>query len=159
MISNEQAEFLLTIPKFVVENDKKIDPLIIIQPNVWRTRYSLMGESNGDIFEFMLEIWQGVKNRLKMSLHFQEDETKIGLFRVDYWSGHSNPQTISDKVPVKFHPFVGKHFVISEHHVHYHIEGYPTLAWALPIEQDNFPYKETSNTNIPDKSRVFCSNH
>ena len=74
-------------------------------------------------------------------MHHQDDETKMGLFRVDYNSGHNNPSELTDKVPQKFHPFVGKHFSINEHHVHYHVEGYKSLAWALPIAEDSFPAK------------------
>lgn len=156
MLSNEQAEFLLMLPKFLVQNDRKLERLSLNQPAIWRGRHNLIGESDGNIFEFLWEIWQGTRNILKMNLHFQEDETKTGLFRVDYWSGHTNPPTLSDKVPAKFHPYMGKHFSVREHHVHYHVEDYPTLAWALPIGQDSFPQKETRRENIVEIVEAFA---
>lgn len=91
------------------------------------------------------------KNAIRISLHFQEDESKIGLFRVDYNSGHRNPETASDKLPQRFLPFVGKWFSNEESHVHYHVEGYKPLAWAVPIEDSEMTTKEIADTNTNEK--------
>ena len=156
MITNQQAEFLLTLPKFIVENETKLNSKPFDQPAIWDMRFLLIGESNGDAFEFLWEIWQSSKNTIKVSLHHQDEESKTGLFRVDYNSGHNNPAELTANVPAKFHPFVGKHFSINEHHVHYHVEGYKSLAWALPIANDDFPHKNMNEQNIVEIVEEFA---
>lgn len=155
MLTNQEAEFLLTIPKHIIENNVEVKSKEMIQPSIWDECLWLSGKANGELYDFRWTIWQSERNLLKMNLHHQEEELKTGLFRVDYNSGHNNPPTLSDSVPQKFHPFVGKHFSINEHHIHYHVEGYKTLAWALPIENDPFPYKEFSDQNIVDVIESF----
>ena len=156
MITNQQANLLLKLPKYIVENATKLNIKQFDQPAIWDIRFMLFGENNGDTFEFLWEIWQSPKNKIKMSLHHQEEETKTGLFRVDFNSGHNNPVELTANVPVKFHPFVGKHFSIKEHHVHYHVEGYKSLAWALPIVNDDFPYKNMTEQNIVEIVEEFA---
>lgn len=155
MITNQQAELMLSLPKYIVEGDTKLETKNFDQPVLWDSRFYVIGEHNGDVFEFLWVIWQSPKNTLKMSLHHQDEETKMGLFRVDFNSGHNNPQELTEKVPVKFHPFVGKHFSINEHHVHYHVEGYYSLAWAIPIANDDFPHKDLSGKNIVEIVEEF----
>ena len=155
MITNEQADILLSIPKYIIEKDERIDSKEIEQPTFWDITFNLEGVVNGDSFEFLWKIWQSKRNLLKMSLHHQEEVTKIGLIRVDYNSGYNNPSEITSLVPQKFHQFAGKHFSINEHHIHYHVEGYPTLVWALPIENDPFPHKDFSDQNIVDIIESF----
>ena len=157
MITNQEAEFLLLLPKYIVETDRKLETKQFDQPAIWDMRFILIGENNGDAFEFLWEIWQSPKNTIKMSLHHQDEETKTGLFRVDYNSGHINPAELTVNVPPKFHPFVGKHFSIEEHHVHYHVEGYKSLAWALPIDNDDFPHKNMNNQNMVEIVEEFAS--
>ena len=156
MITNQQADFLLSLPKYIVENDVKLTQKRFNQPSIWDMRFLLIGESNGDAFEFLWEIWQSTKNTIKMSLHYQDEETKTGLFRVDFNSGHNNPAELTAIVPAKFHPFVGKHFSINEHHVHYHVEGFKSLAWALAIENDNFPHKNMTEQNVVEIVEDFA---
>ena len=156
MITNQQANFLLRLPKYIVEDVTKLKIKQFDQPAIWDIRFMLIGENNGDTFEFLWKIWQSPKNTIKMSLHHQEEETKTGLFRVDFNSGHINPAELTANVPVKFHPFVGKYFSIKEHHVHYHVEGYKSLAWALPINNDDFPYKNMNEQNIVEIVEEFA---
>ncbi len=156
MITNQQAIFLLRLPKYIVVDATKLKIKQFDQPTIWDIRFMLIGESNGDAFEFLWEIWQSPKNTIKMSLHHQEEETKTGLLRVDFNSGHNNPTELTANVPAKFHPFVGKHFSINEHHVHYHVEGYKSLAWALPINNDDFPHKNMNEQNIVEIVEEFA---
>jgi len=155
MITNQQADFLFLLPKYIVEDDTKLITKRFNQPTIWDIRFNLIGEDDGDAYDFIWEIWQSEKNWFKMSLHHQDNETKTGLFRVDFNSGHNNPVNITDKVPSKFHPFIGKHFSINENHVHYHVEGYKSLAWALPITNDSFPLKDICDKNIVDIVEAF----
>lgn len=156
MITNQQAELLLSSPKHIVENDRKIETKKFDQPTLWDMRFLLIGEYESDVFEFLWEIWQSPKNTIKMSLHHQDNETKMGLFRVDYNSGHNNPHELTDNVPDKFHPYISKHFSINEHHVHYHVEGYTSLAWALPIADDAFIHKDMTGQNIVEIVEEFA---
>jgi len=156
MISNKLAEKLLKLPKHITHNHEKLDVITINQPTLWNFRYNLVGELENENYEFLWVVFQSKKNLLKMSLHVQENDTKIGILRIDFWSAHTNPQSLNESVPIKFHPYQGMYFALKDHHVHYHVEGYPTLAWAIPISDDTFAYKETSNKNIPEILEEFA---
>ena len=150
IISNEQSEYLIQLKKKVLQNDVALEQLTINQEFPMHLRFELISEEDDD-FSFLWEITQSSKNDIRISLHFQEDESKIGLFRVDYNSGHRNPETASDKLPQRFLPFVGKWFSNDESHVHYHVEGYKPLAWAVPIEDSEMTTKEIADTNTNEK--------
>lgn len=159
-ISNEQAEYLLKLPKKIVENDKLLGALTINQVFPFNLRYELVSEKD-DEFTFLLEIQQSKKSSIRISFHHQENDSKTGLLRVDYNSGHKNPEEINEFVPSKFHPYAGKYFLNSEHHIHYHIQGYRSLAWAIPLTVDEFDIKEIKddanfNTTFADIIKLFA---
>lgn len=143
-ITNEQAEYLLKLPKKVVQNDMLLDKLTIDQKFPFDVRYELVSEKD-DEFTFLWDIHQSKKNSIRISFHHQENDSKTGLLRVDYNSGHINPEVVTENVPEKFHPFVGKSFSINEHHIHYHVQGYKSLAWAVPLSIDEFEIKELND--------------
>jgi len=149
IISNVQADYLMQLKKKVLQNDTALDQLTINQEFPLHLRFELVSAEDDD-FSFLWEITQSAKNSIRISLHFQEDESKIGLFRVDYNSGHRNPETANGTLPQKFIPYVGKWFSNEENHVHYHVEGYKSLAWAIPIEDSEIPTKEITDndTNV-----------
>lgn len=47
-----------------------------------------------------------------------------------------------DTVPAKFRPFAGKWLDDYVGHIHYVVDGYKPLAWAIPLDMDDFPVKE-----------------
>ena len=47
-----------------------------------------------------------------------------------------------------FKPFIGKWFSNDESHVHYHVDGYRSLAWAVPIEITDVQTKVISANEI-----------
>ena len=143
-ITNEQAEYLLKLPKKVVQNDMLLDKLIINQEFPFFARYELVSEKD-DEYTFLWVIQQSKKNSIQVSFHHQENDSKTGLLRVDYNSGHTNPEIISEYVPEKFHPFAGKIISNKEHHIHYHVQGYKSLAWAIPLSEDEFKVKELND--------------
>ncbi len=149
-ISNEQADYLIHLKKKIIENDNMVDQLTINQAFPMHLRYELVSDVDKD-FSFLWEITQSAKNSIRISLHFQEDESKIGLFRVDYNSGHRNPDTALDSLPPKFEPYIGKCFSNEESHVHYHVDGYKSLAWAIPIEISEMVIKQIPNNDINSK--------
>ena len=125
-ISNEQAEYLLKLPKKIVGPDGLLESLTIDQQFPFNQRFEIISAKD-DEFTFLLEIKQSQKKSIRVSFHHQENDTKTGLLRVDYNSGHQNPEGISEFVPEKFHPYVGKSFSDKEHHIHYHVQGYKEL--------------------------------
>ena len=52
---------------------------------------------------------------------------------------------VTPNVPAKFIPYAGKS--IDGSHVHYHVEGYGTADWAIPVEFDDFPAKVLTKKN------------
>lgn len=140
-ISNEQADYLLKLPKKIVENEQLLDAITINQEFPINKRYELVSEKD-DEFTFLFVIQQNKKNSIRLSFHHQENDSKTGLLRVDYNGGHKNPENISELLPKKFHPFAGKNFSNDEHHIHYHVQGYKSLAWAIPLTADEFEIKE-----------------
>ena len=127
-----------------------MDVLIVNQEFPMNFRYELVSEDD-DEFSFLWEVTQSTKNTLKISLHFQEDESKIGLLRVDYFGTHQNPFAAKDDLPNKFKPYIGKAFSYDEPHVHYHVEGYKPLVWAVPIEISEMTIIEITETDTCSK--------
>lgn len=91
-------------------------------------------------FEFLWRISQSAKNVIKLSLHVQDEDSNIGLLRIDYNGPHQNPQNAKDNLPEKFLPYVGRWFN-NESHVHYYEDGYRPLAWAIPITDSSIETK------------------
>ncbi len=142
--TSDSAAMLLAQPKVIFVNDEKIDCITIpSNGGAFYIRYTVLSED--EEYLFLLEISQSQKNHFNMTLHFQEDETKIGLLRIDYGGRHKNPEIANNHVPNAMLPYTGKLFGFNEHHIHYHVEGYQTLAWAIPLKADCFPVKELSD--------------
>ncbi|MDR0864068.1 MAG: hypothetical protein LBO74_03935 [Candidatus Symbiothrix sp.] len=139
-ITNEQAEYLLKLPKMVIIDDKILPHLTINQKFPLRERFELISETDNE-FSFLWEIKQSAKSTFRISLHFQDNDSKIGLLRIDFNCGHTNPEGINEYLPEKFHPYVGKQLSINEHHIHYYVQGYKALAWAIPLTIDDFEIK------------------
>jgi len=145
-ITNEQADYLLNLPKKILTEKGLLSEMIINQRFPFLERLELSAEIN-DEFSFLWEIKQSSKNTLKISLHIQENDSKIGLLRIDYNGSHKNPEYINEFVPEKFHKYKGKEFINSEHHIHYYVQGYKSLAWAIPLIDDDFEIKTIKNPN------------
>jgi len=139
-ITNEQANYLLNLPKKIFKGDELLSNITINQEFPFQERFELLSKDD-DEFSFLWEIRQSAKNALKISLHVQEDDSKIGLKRIDYYGGHKNPENINEFVPEKFHQYAGKEFANCEHHIHYYVQGYKPLAWAIPLIDDDFEIK------------------
>jgi hypothetical protein len=146
-MTNEQSQYLLKLPKKIIgDNNDLLNAIAINQKFPFNKRFELISEQD-DEFTFLWEIQQGKKNTIRISLHYQENDSKTGLLRIDYNGGHTNPVTVSDSVPEKFHQYAGKVFSNDEHHIHYHVEGYKSLSWAIPLTDDEFEVKELNESN------------
>ncbi len=156
MFTNEEANHLLQLPKKILLNDQLTDTVTIRQQFPFNLRYLLGSEADNE-FLFMVEVKQSSKFSLKFDLHNQEDQTKIGLIRINYFGKHKNPEIANDKVPAVLHKYAGKWFDYDEHHIHIYVEGYRLLDWAMPLIDDPFPIKEIkNNSNIVDAFIHFC---
>lgn len=156
MFTNQQADYLVNLSKKIVENDVFKETVTFKQEFPFRKNFILASEEDNE-FIFLFEINQSSKNQLKLTLLFQEDESKIGLLRVDFNGKHKNPETVNNTLPEVFIEFAGKWFDYNEHHIHYFVEGYSPLAWAIPLTNDTFPVKDLlSNTDIIDSIKFFC---
>jgi len=134
-ITQELAVELLRLPKYIMD-EEKFTKKFFYEPQepISNDRFILMSEQNTE-YSFILEIYQSPKNQLKLTLHFQEDDAKIGLLRIDYnGSRHRNPMIVEPNLPQKFHPFAGQMLEVS--HIHYYVEGYKPLAWAIPLDAE-----------------------
>jgi hypothetical protein len=67
-ISNEQAEYLLKLPKKIVEKEVLLDNLTINQGFPINLRYELVSEQD-DEFTFLLEIQHSKKNTFRIIFH------------------------------------------------------------------------------------------
>jgi len=90
----------------------------------------------------LVNIKESEKKSLKISLHHQDNSTQNGLLRVDFNGRHFNPVDITETVPETFRPFAGQWLDDYAGHIHYVVNGYKPLAWAIPLEVDDFKVKE-----------------
>ena len=142
MITKQQADYLLNLPKHIIEDDTVLERKVYTLNIPISDRIYLVSKED-DEFSFFWELYQSPKNQIKLALHHQEADASIGLLRVDYNGRHKNPEELADSVPEIFRPFVGQW--INESHIHHFVEGYKDLAWAIPLSIDSFPVKEYSN--------------
>jgi len=146
MFTIEQATNLLKLTKKVLQNDTLQEVIAFDQSFPFSYRFILLSPDDED-FTFLYDINQSAKNQFKLTLYLLDNDTKIGLLRVDYSGQHKNPETITDRVPEIFRPYIGTFFDYHVPHIHYYVEGYKTtMDWALPLTKDNFPVKNISSS-------------
>lgn len=149
-ITQEQAEYLLALPKKITEGD---DVTINLKND--RIRLELYSPGDAD-WKFLLQIASNMKITFRINFHHLENSTKEGLLRIDFKSGqHKNPEDINSFVPEFLRPYAGAW--LNESHIHFFVEGYQNLAWALPLrEYDDFPIKRISTfPEFAKATRIF----
>lgn len=140
MFTNKEANDLIETQKHLENPDRRID----ISPN--KQRINLFARSYTE-YKFFIEINPSTKMRFKMTLHCQEENTNIALLRIDYKGTHvKNPEQVKDTVPEFLKPYAGREFK-RESHIHFYVEGYKPLAWAMPLSKYNFEIKNLENDN------------
>lgn len=135
------AEYLLGLDKYVVQNGGTVENYLLDIQYPMSLRLMLSAPDDLDQ-NLLVDIKESGKKSLKISLHHQDNSTQNGLLRVDFYSRHFNPVDILDTVPEKFRPFAGQWLDDNAGHIHYVVDGYKPLAWAIPLELDDFPIKE-----------------
>lgn len=126
MITQAQAQYLLELPKEIIKGGNSLNLLNE------RIRLTLVSPDD-DEWEFLINISNNTKKVFKISFHHQENNTYEGLLRIDYNGGHRNPETINAFVPDILKPYVSYWFE-NEAHIHFFVEGYKDLAWAMPLK-------------------------
>lgn len=121
----KRVQYLIDLPKKVVEGSTLLDQKSILLRSPFQERYPLLSEEDQD-FSFFVEVFQSSKNLLKVTFHFQEDNANYGLLRVDYGGRHKNPEVINEYVPETCRPYCGQW--LDTPHVHFAVEGYKPLA-------------------------------
>ena len=137
----ELAEYLIGLDKYVVRNGETVNTFSMdIQfPMSFRLTLSSPDDLDQNLF---VDVKESEKKSLKISLHHQDHSTQNGLLRIDYNGRHFNPVDITETVPEIFRPFAGQWLDDYKGHIHYVVDGYKPLAWAIPLELDEFPVKE-----------------
>lgn len=147
MLTQVDADKILATPKFVIDKGKPCNTfhLDLVKNKKYRI-YLTPADSIDCPKEYLLDIKISDKFRTKITLHTQENKSYFCVFRLDLnGSQHKNPDVITADVPKKFIPYAGK--LIGGSHVHYHVEGYGSANWAIPVEFDDFPAKTLTQEN------------
>ena len=153
MLTNEKAEMLLKMPKWVVGKENGRDAALLShcavslapgQPSGPLNDLPLASKDGGQGFRLVVDR----KRELKLTLHHLTSPGD-GLLRVDYGGGgHKNPPHIPPenlgKVPKRLRAHIGRRISHGVAHIHYYVEGFPNLDWALPLSEDDFPVKVIS---------------
>lgn len=100
MITTEQAKDLIDTQKYVIKDDNILSEYHIVQTFPMNEKIELAVGNGDDSMMFTWQINQGQKDSLRMSLHCQQYESNIGLFRVDYNRGHKNPSSAPNDLPI-----------------------------------------------------------
>jgi hypothetical protein len=137
----ELAEYLIGLEKYVVQNGEQVNTFLLdIQfPMSFRLALSAPDDLDQNL---LVDIKESNKKSLKISLHHQDQSTQNGLLRLDFNGRHRNPVEITSAVPEIFKPFAGQWLDNFSGHIHYVVDGYKPLAWAIPLEIDDFPVKQ-----------------
>ena len=142
----KEAQELVKLPKWVVDEDGEIvEELTIDQEFPMRRRLNLANR-DGVKREFVLDVKQSEKFGIRLNFQMMDD-MNWGLARLDYNSNHKNPDTLTEDVPEMFHSHVAELFV-GKAHLHYHVDGYPQLAWALPLDETEIATKDVTEDDM-----------
>lgn len=128
MITNEEAKSLLEMEKHL-ENKKQY-----FDSAKEKVRFDLVSKDRE--YKFLLQIQKSRKIDFKATFHHQEKEMNLGLIRVDFKGAHTNPD-VAEKYAGEFFNNIP--------HIHFYIEGYKPLSWAIPLVESDFPVKEISS--------------
>lgn len=150
----ELAEYLIGLDKFIIENGKIVDSYLIDIQFPMSFRLSLSATDDLDQ-NLLVDIKESEKKSLKISLHHQDNSTQNGILRIDFNGRHLNPVEITPDLPEIFKPFAGQWLDDYPNHIHYVVNGYKPLVWAIPLEFDDFPVKKLDNRE--DYSRTLSA--
>ena len=134
MLTNEEAMYLIGLPKLLKDSD------LVIDLGHKKNRIELISPDDPEQ-EFFIELTSNSKILLKTSIHHQETLYNVGLLRIDFKGTHFNPDEIIPSLPDFLKKYRNKHFTPEESHIHIYVEGYKPLAWAVPLSDYDFAVK------------------
>lgn len=150
----ELAEYLIGLDKYIIENGKILDRYLM--DIHFPMNFRLMLAATDDLDQnLIINIKESEKKALKISLHHQDNSTQNGILRIDYNGRHLNPAEVIPTLPEIFIPFAGQWLDDYPSHIHYVVNGYKPLAWAIPLKFDDFPIKELNDRK--DYSRTLSA--
>jgi hypothetical protein len=141
----ELADYLIGLDKYIVENGQILDNYLLDIQFPMSIRLNLAAPDDLDQ-NLLINIKESEKKSLKVSLHHQDNTTQNGILRIDYDGRHLNPVDVIPSLPAIFIPFAGQWLDEYPSHIHYVVNGYKPLAWAIPLEFDSFPVKELNGS-------------
>lgn len=136
----ELADYLIGLDKHIVNNGQTVNTFLINIDYPMKLKLSLSTPDDLDQ-NLIIDIKESEKKSLKINLHHQDNNTQNGVLRIDYNSRHQNPFEITQSAPERFKPFAGLWLDDYNGHIHYVVNDYKPLAWAIPLEVDDFPIK------------------
>lgn len=155
-MTTEYAEHILGLEKFITQDGGILRTVRLSLDTPLNIRWKLKVPTEMEL-DLRVEIQESPKKALKIGLHHQDDTAQHGLLRVDYHSRHRNPVDLTDAVPQRFHPYAGIFLDQWPGHIHYVVDGFPTLAWAIPLEADSFPVKDIQGMDhVRNAVLAFC---
>ncbi|MFP9098022.1 DUF6978 family protein [Flavobacterium sp. RHBU_24] len=140
MLTNEDVKYLLELEKVLK------DPNQVIDLKQKKNSIDLISLEDSSC-NFRLVITTNQKIILKTTLHHLESNNFTGLLRIDFKGGHKNPEELNSHVPSFLIPYAGKWLEPDQPHMHYYVEGYRPLAWAMPVMDTDFPIKTLENVS------------
>ena len=146
-MNKSEIDRLLSLEKKVLRDDGELLDVFTIDEGFPLKMRIDLGSEFDDEARFLLDIKQSGKVSFKMTLHFMENNCKVALSRIDYYGNHQNPMEVLSSVPLKLCPYAGMLFQ-NENHIHYHVDGYSPLAWAMPLSDTDFPVKDIEMGNV-----------
>lgn len=151
----EFAEYLIALDKYVLNEGEPVRSFLMNITYPLNIRLLLSTPDDLDQ-NLIVDIKESAKKSLKINLHHQENSTQNGLLRVDYNGRHQNPPEITPALPAVFHPFAGLWLDEYAGHIHYVVDGYKPLVWAIPLDEDDFPVKKlNSREDYTDTLNAF----
>lgn len=153
-MTEELAEYLIGLDKYIIENGEILETYLLDIQYPMSFRLTLSATDDLDQ-NFLINIRESEKKALKVSLHHQDNSTQNGILRIDYNSRHQNPTEIIPTLPEIFRPFAGQWLDDYSSHIHYVVNGYKPLVYAIPLEFDEFPVKELNGRE--DYSRMLTA--
>lgn len=148
ILSQADYEKSISVPKVVIDNGapKGVYEIDLSKSNDFRIALS-PSDAIDKSGKFLLRVRISSKMRAKISLHTQENDMRYCLFRVDFNGPcHTNLFDVNEYVSDELKPYAG--MIIGSNHVHYHVQGYPSASWAIPVDNDPFPVKDVSIDNF-----------
>lgn len=140
-MTEELAEYLIGLEKHILEDNQLLDKYNLKIDYPMDIRLTLSTKDDLDQI-LLINIKESEKKTLKISMHHQDHNTQKALLRIDYNGRHLNPVEITPTLPKIFRPFAGKWLDDYPSHIHYVVNGYKPLAWAIPLEYDEFPIQD-----------------